>query len=202
MLFQLSRNLLTYVERKDWMRKNYETKHIFMAIAICFILASPIIIIYIPMMFAQFFHYTPKVWQVFVPMENYLVCAVGLIFLIAAFFLLFFLDFHKKSIAIFLLLLVLSIASFYIMTQSYQRLAEDHLSYQQLFTTHQYSYRWEDVKEVRQTIEKEGHSKYTFVFHDGNNLTIGEDGYFKEIKNKVINTLENNKIEFVQIRLE
>lgn len=184
------------------MREKYETKHIFMAIGICFIVVSPIMIIFIPLMLAEFFHYTPKVWHVFVPMENYLVCAIGLMFFIVAFMLLFLLEIHKKSIILCLVCLGLGIASIYIASQSYQRLADDHLSYQEIFTTQRHDYPWEEVKEVTQIIERGGNSKYTFVFHDGNDLTIDENGHFIEIKGKLLNKLQDTGIEFVQIRLE
>ncbi|MBS4178502.1 hypothetical protein [Lederbergia citrea] len=163
------------------MERNYETRHIFMAIGICIALASPFLLIFLPNTIANIAHHTPGVWDVFVPRENYIVYGIGFLLLFIAAMLLFILDIRKVPIIISTVFVLLSVITFFIASQSYKSLSDDAISYSPLFSISDHIYSWEELDRVIYHQNK-GFPEYEFLFNDGNHMRLYRNAYFNEIQ--------------------
>ena len=86
--------------------RGYETRHLFMAVAIALLLLSPVFILLAPLFIANTLYHTPESWYVFVSGMSYLVYGIGCFFLVLAVFMLFLLAGQKFSIIVSLALLI------------------------------------------------------------------------------------------------
>jgi hypothetical protein len=57
--------------------KYYETRHLFMAIGICTLIFSPILLVFVPQDVSNSVHFTENLWYVFTPGVNYVGYAIG-----------------------------------------------------------------------------------------------------------------------------
>lgn len=174
------------MERGNEMEKNYETRHIYMALGICIVLASPILLIFVPRTIGNIAHQTIEVWHVIVPTENYIVYGVGLLFLFLAAMVLWILEIKKFPIILSMVFVFLSVIAFYIGSQSYQALSDDAISYSTIFSRKDYTYSWDEIEKVIYYKNLDGgFSEYEFIFSDGNNMKISENGYIVEIRHLI-----------------
>lgn len=163
--------------------KYYETRHIFMAIGICILIFSPILLVFVPQDVSNSVHFTENLWYVFTPGVNYVGYAIGCFLLFISSMLLFILDIKKISIILSLISASLAIVCFFVVSQSYESLSDDSLSYSPLFSQKDYTYYWNQVKSVMLIeYDREGYSEYKFVFTDGNSMQLRNDNYFKVIQ--------------------
>lgn len=180
------------------MIKDYEMKHIFMAIAICILVVSPIFIFLLPTFVANTLYHTPDNWYVFVSGKSYGVYSIGFLFLTLSPLALFLLaDRNRKySILTSIAFLLLSGLSFYVASLNYTSLATDSISYREMFTTENHSYSWSEIDQVifHRAQEDEGFSEYEFRFNDGNELTLVENGTVRGLRDSIVNRLNAEDI--------
>ena len=178
------------------MIKDYEMKHIFMAIAICIAVVSPVFILLLPTFVANTLYHTPDSWYIFVSGKSYGVYSLGFLFLALSPLVLFLLAGRKFSIIISLVCLLVSGLSFYTASQNYTSLAANSISYRELFKTEQHSYAWSEIDRViyHQVKDSEGFSEYEFHFKDGNELTLVENGVVSGMRTSIRNRLKTEDI--------
>lgn len=165
------------------MIKDYETRHIFMAIAIGVLFLSPIFLLLFPSLISNSIHFTPGTLFVFVPGVGYLYYFFALLFLFCAFFTLFLFDIQKKSILFCLLFLLLSSFTFVTASQSYIAFADHSVSFRKNLWNDNHIYAWEEVDQVLFAQES---YEYEFSFADGNTWRISETSKFREIRSDVL----------------
>lgn len=174
--------------------KDYEMKHIFMAIAICIAVVSPIFILLFPNFIANTLYHTPESWYMIVAGKTYGVYAVGFLFLILSPSALFLLEGRKLSVLIVVACLLLSALTFYIASLNYTSLETNSISYREMFKTEKHTYAWSDIDQVfyHPVNENEGYSKFEFHFIDGNELTLPERN--RGLRESIINRLKAEDI--------
>ncbi|MED1203603.1 hypothetical protein [Heyndrickxia acidicola] len=175
--------------------KNYETRHLFMAIGICILIFSPILLVFVPQSVSNTVHFTKNLWYVFTPRMNFVVYAVEFLLLFVSTMLLFLLDIKKISIILSLISASLAVGCFFVDSQSHESLTEDFISYSPLFSLKDYTYPWNKVKSIMLNgYKREGFSEYKFVFTDGNSMNLRYDNYFKVIEPQLDNKLQEMKL--------
>lgn len=181
------------------MKKNYETRHIFMAIAIGILLLAPVFILLMPLFVANTLYYTPRNWYVFVSGTSYFVYSIGFMFLFLSAMILFLLASRKSSIYISIACLLLGGVSFYVASQNYIAIGDASISYRETFSKVNHSYPWSEIERViyNRVPRSEGFSEYEFYFNDGNNMILPENGIVKGLRDSIYNRLsyENIKVE-------
>ena len=165
------------------MGKLYETRHVYLAISIVVLLISPILLLIIPENVADTLYYSPENWGVIVPGKGYVLYIVAFLFLLLASAILFLLDIKKLSIALSIVFLLASGASFYFASATYIALSDDSISYRMLFSNEQHTYYWDEIEKAfyYDRLPGDGSPTYEFFFIDGNSLTITENGHVKEL---------------------
>ena len=165
------------------MGKVYETRHVFMAIAIVILLISPILLLIIPANVADTLYFSPDNWGVIVPGNGYVLYIVAFLFLLLASAILFLLDIKKISIIISILFLLASGVSFYFASATYIALSDDLISYRTLFSQKKHTYHWDEIEKAvyYDRLPGDGFPTYEFFFIDGNSMTLSENGHVKEL---------------------
>lgn len=179
------------------MIKNYETRHIFLVMAIGILLLAPILILILPLFVANTLYFTPGNWYVFVEGKSYIVYSVGFLFLFLSAMILFLLAGRKSSIYVCIICIVMSVFSFYIATQNYIALGDTSISYREIFSKTNHSYSWSEIERVvyNRVPSSEGFSEYEFHFNDGNTMILVENGIVKGLKDGIYSRLSNEKIK-------
>lgn len=165
------------------MGKVYETRHVFMAIAIVILLISPILLLIIPENVADTLYFSPDNWGVIVPGNGYVLYIVAFLFLLLASAILFLLDIKKLSIIMSLVFLLASGASFYFASATYTTLSDNSISYRTLFSQEKHTYHWDEIEKAvyYDRLPRDGFPTYEFFFIDGNSMTLTENGHVKEL---------------------
>lgn len=169
------------------MFKNYEARHIFMAIAIVILVVSPVLLLLAPAFVANTLYHTAEDWHIFVPGVAYLFYGIGFLFLVLSPAIIFILNIGKKSLIFGLFFLLLSGISFYIASGPHTSLTNNSISYQLLFSTEKHSYSWDEVEKAiyYEIPSDEGFSKYEFFFSDGTSMELSENGYIAELREQI-----------------
>ncbi|QUW22856.1 hypothetical protein JSQ81_04555 [Sporosarcina sp. Marseille-Q4063] len=165
------------------MGRVYETRHVFMAIAIVILLISPILLLIIPSAVADTLYYSPNNWGVIVPGEGYVAYIIAFIFLLLASAILFFLDLKKNSIILSIIFVLASVVSFYLASSTYTVLSNESISYRTLFSKEKHTYNWDEIEKAfyYDRIPGDGFPKFEFIFIDGNSMKLTETGHVKEL---------------------
>ena len=165
------------------MGKVYETRHVFLAIAIVILLISPILLLIIPANVADTLYFSPDNWGVIVPGSGYVLYIVAFLFLLLASAILFLLDIKKLSIILSIVFLLASGASFYFASATYITLSDESISYRTLFSKEKHTYNWNEIEKAfyYDRLPGDGFPKYEFFFLDGNNMTLSENGHVREL---------------------
>jgi hypothetical protein len=162
--------------------KNYETRHVYMAIGIVTALFSPIFLTFVPQTVAEIIHYKKGVWEVLIPDENFIAFGVGFSLIFFVCMILFIFDIQKYSILVSVILSLLSIGCFFIASQSHVSLSDEAISYTPFYSIKDYSYPWTEVEKIRRIdYKREERIEYEFNFIDGNHLVIQNNDYFSSI---------------------
>lgn len=162
--------------------KNYETRHVYMAIGIVTALFSPIFLTFVPQTVAEIIHYKKGVWEVLIPDENFIAFGAGFSLIFIACMILFILDIQKYSILLSVTLSLLSIGCFFIASQSHVSLSDEKISYTPFYSIKDFGYSWEEVEKiVRIDYKSEEMIEYEFHFKDGNHVVIKNNDYFSSI---------------------
>lgn len=168
------------------MVKDYDTKHIFLAIAICIGISAPVFLVFVPQVIANILYQTRAIWHMYVPGNVYWVYGIGFLLLFLAVFLPYVLNVNKISIVIAILFVPLSMFLFYAGSQAFQSLSDDEITYREIFSSDTHTYQWEDLQDIQYITPEKGPPTYEFVFQDGNTLTFRENGYLKSTQLRII----------------
>lgn len=161
------------------MDKNYQNKHIFLAIALIIAVFSPILYFFLPQTVADILHNRNEIWFVSVPEVNFKIFAVGFTLLFVSSFVLYLLNLNKRSISISIFFLLLAMGTFFIASQSYILLSNYNITFNQFLKFEKEVYTWEEVERViHHRTEMGDISNYELVFEDGNSITIEDNSYF------------------------
>lgn len=184
------------------MVKNYETRHVFLGLAMSIAILSLLLLIFIPQTIADIAHYSPDMWHVFVPKENRIMYAIGFLFLFLAAMIPFFMNVKKISILISVACILLSFIPFFIGSQSYIIFADDGISYSPLLSTKVTQYSWNEVSVITYFEAEEGErSEYEFLFHDNHTISLEENLYFISINTRLLNKLEEISLNIVKVKM-
>lgn len=162
------------------MRREYTIKHIFLVIAACAVLFSPIYILLMPSIVAETIYYDRNSWLIYIPSVNYWVFGISIFSFALSFVLLGLLKKWKVAIPTALIAFVLSVFTFYFASLSYFSLDGDQISFRKIFSTEKEIYQWDELEKVSYYMV-ENNSKelpyYNFHFNNGEMFTIKENNY-------------------------
>jgi hypothetical protein len=179
------------------LRKSYESRHIFMVIAIGILLLSPIFVLILPLFVANTLYFTPGNWYVMVSGTVYIVYSIGFLFIFLSAMILALLDSSKVSIFISIACLVLSGFSFMVASQDYTSLGDDSISYRGIFSKEENTYSWNEIERVvyNEVPRGVGVSDYEFYFKDGKKFVLAESGIVEGLRNNISIRLSFEDIE-------
>ena len=180
------------------MLRDYEAlRYIFLIIAIGLLALSPIFLLTAPLLVANTLYHEAGLWYVFVSGTSYAVYGVGLLFLFLAAVIIFILNIKKSSIVIGVLCVLLSGISFVVASQEYTSLADDSISYREIFTKENHVYPWSEIEKVTYTKvpSNEGSPEYEFYFKDGNRMKLAENDLVRQYRISMDNRLKSEGIE-------
>ncbi|SET16915.1 hypothetical protein SAMN05216389_106142 [Oceanobacillus limi] len=180
---------------------HYETRHLFMAVAIAILFLSPVLLLLLPSFVANSLHNTDGSWFVFVPGGSYAVYGVGALFLIFAALLPFLLRIKKSSLLLAFICAILSVICFHIASQAYTSISDQSISYRYLFTSEEHQYSWDEIDRVvyNRIPKEEGFSDYEFYFSDGAKLQLKENGQLAELKSTIYKRLRKEEIRVEEV---
>lgn len=177
------------------MVKNYEARHIFLAIGLGILVISPFLLLPLPTFVATNLH-DPKGWVIILPGKAYLLYAVGFLFLSASALILFIMNLSKAAKINCIVGLLLSALFFASATQKYTSLADESISFKQSIWSERHSYAWEEVANVKYNQATDGFPIYEFNFKDGNKITFSENGHIRMWRTAIEGKLKKHEIEF------
>lgn len=167
------------------MDRNYQTRHIYLAISIIIAIFAPIFYFFLPQTVGDIVHHKDDVFFVSVPKENFYAFGVGFILLFISSMILFLFDIKKISIVFSILFLSFSLGTFYFSAQSFSALGQEKISYSPLFSLKKESHAWDEVTKVIHHRNDVGDvSFYEFVFEDGNHIILEDNDYFRHASYK------------------
>lgn len=170
------------------MRREYNIKHIFLVIAACVVLFSPIYILLMPNIVADTIYYDRNSWLTYVPSINYWVLGISVFTFALCFVLLGLLKSWKISIPTALIAFALSVVTFYYASLSYISLNEDQISYRKMFSTEKEIYQWEELNKVSYYMVDEKSEElpyYNFYFNNGEKFTIKENTHVLDVASSI-----------------
>ncbi|MFF2755570.1 hypothetical protein ACFVR1_17775 [Psychrobacillus sp. NPDC058041] len=182
--------------------RNYDRRHIFMAIGACIALFSPIFLIIIPLAVVNTLYYKREIWITYVPGENYVAFGVGVFFLVLACGLLWLYDVRKWTVSVGILCFILCGLTFYIASLSYVTLSDDEIAYRTLFSNENQVYDWKELDKLlyyEKLPEDKETSYYEFLFKDGEMLTMKQNSYVKDIQGSLSYKVRGLGIPFVYV---
>lgn len=185
--------------------KSYETRHIFMVLAICTLLCSPFFILLAPLGVAHTIYYDYGVRLVYVPSINYWVYGVGWFLIFLGLSLLFLLKLRKSSIVVAVICLIGSAIFFYGGSKSFVTITDETITYRGVFAKEESNYEWIEVSKVNyyQMSEMDPEtSYYEFEFKDAKKLILKENGKVSEIQGLIESSVINADGEFNTIEKE
>lgn len=170
------------------MRREYNIKHIFLVIAACAVLFSPIYILLMPSIVADTIYYDRESWLIYVPSINYWIFGISLFTFALCFILLGLLKSWKISIPTALIAFTVSLFTFYYASLSHISFNGDQISYRKMFSTEKEIYQWEELNKVSYYMvenNSEDLPYYKFYFHNGEMFTIKENTYVLEAASSI-----------------
>lgn len=170
------------------MRREYSIKHIFLVIAACAVLFSPIYILLMPNIVAETIYYDRNSWLIYVPSVNYWAFGVSIFTFALCFVLLGLLKQWKVAIPTALVALGLSVFTFYYASLSFLSLDGEQISLRKFFSTEKEIYQWEELKKVSYYMVEEKSEElpyYNFYFNNGEVFTIKENNYVLEASSNI-----------------
>lgn len=176
--------------------KRYEKKHIFMAIAIGFLLLTPVILLILPTTVVNTLYFSTSQLVVYATSKIYLVYGASLLFFSLAIFLIFLLWDKKVVFLASPLCFVLSGVLLFIASLHYISIGTDELSYRPLFTTEEHRYNWDEITSaISYEDEMEMPIKYELTFNNGEQLTLMGNAYVQEYRFYINALIEENGTE-------
>ncbi len=165
-----------------------ENRHMFLAISVCTLLLSPLIIIIGPLFIAQTLFYERGYWLIQAPSVNYILFTIGFILLTGAFIILWLKDVNKKSVLFAGILIVACVVLLVGASSSYEKIMPGAITIKSPFSFEKQVYAWEDVEKVDYYLYKEHRNDryFMFYFKDGSSWRLNQSGYVtSEVHSKI-----------------
>lgn len=180
------------------------SRHIFMILAIAILLLSPVFVLLGPLFIANTLYHTSGNWYVFVSGASYIVYSVGCLLLFFSALILCLLDSSKPAIYMGIVSLILGGFSFVIAAQNYTNLADESISYRDIFSKEQHTYSWDEIERVvyKRIPRSKGFPKYEFHFTDGNKVILAENGIVERFRETIESRLGQEGIEVEKVTWE
>lgn len=181
--------------------KNYEARHIILAISIAIIVILPIVLLVLPTAMIHTLYARPSQFVLYATGASYLVYGASLLFLFFSVFVIFLLWGKKLLIVgISLTSLLLGGIAFYFATEHYVSIGTDHIAYQLLFSPDEYVYGWDEVEKAVYFTDDYDKiaATYEFTFTDGNTVKLPENAYLSDYQFMIHNLIRSHEIEFVE----
>lgn len=180
------------------MERNYETRHIFLAIGVCILISAPFIIYIAPKTVANIMYHTADTWHVFAPRENVTAYGIGVLFLFLACMSLFLFNVRKRSIVLSIVLVLASVVPFSLGAQSYKAFTPEAVSFKPLLSRTAYTYTWEEIESMTYLKDETGYTfALEFLFVDGNKMNLERDAYYHGIQVQLLHKLRQMKIPVI-----
>lgn len=185
------------------MIRNYEPRHIVLAIAISMFVLAPVVLLVLPTAVIKTLYHSPLQLVIYVTSASYLVYGAGLLFFCLSVLVIFLLWGKKSAVFVSLICLILSGSSFYIAAQHYISVGTDGLAYQFLFTSEEYSYQWNEVEKAVYYYDEDEKvpAMYEFTFQDGESVELVENDHLAEYKFIIHNNLLKGEKAEIEERL-
>ncbi|WP_096270347.1 hypothetical protein [Paucisalibacillus globulus] len=161
------------------MVKHYEAKHFFMAIGICVLIVTPVLLVFMPAFIANSIYLTPGTWIVIVPAKSYIIYAVGSFVIGASSLLLYFGKLRKTVVIIGIILFISGIILLLLGARPHIAIGDKGIAYNNSLSAHINQYSWQDVEEINyyDIDRSEGFDQYEIFFTDGNKVLLSENGF-------------------------
>ncbi|MDW0109672.1 hypothetical protein [Sporosarcina aquimarina] len=172
-----------------------------MVIGIALLLLSPVLVFLLPNFVANTLYFKTGSWFIFVSGGVYMIYTIGMVLLIAVFFVLYVLNLSKKAYYISAGLALMAVLTFYIASLNYTMLSDDEIVYRPLFSFETHSYNWSDVEKAkfRSIHADDGTSQFDVTFNDGEKLTFTVNRLFSKFLNPVESRLSYEGVEVEKI---
>lgn len=185
------------------MSNRTEGRHVFMALSICLILFSPLVIFFEPIIVSETLYYKMGVWFILTPKVNFILCALAVLLLVIALTVIWLTNMKRISILIAIVCTVCSGALLYGASLSYISLSGESINFRQAFSQIDHNYLWTDVESIKyfdDTKNTDAVPFYEFSFHDGEDLTIIQNGRVtEEIRTRIDRKIRELTISFQRI---
>lgn len=185
--------------------RNYGPRHVFMAIAICLLLFSPIIWLLAPVIVTETAYYVRDGLFTYVYPRSYWIYGIAVGALVAAPLILWLANVKKWTVFVALSMLVVSGVCFYGAALGYFQVTEESIVYRYPFESETQQYEWNDVEEVIYHVrppEAEDPSWYTFRFKDGDSTEVNETRFVTQAQGKLNSLIRGQKIPLTYDELE
>jgi uncharacterized protein YacL len=181
-----------------WGMKDYEARHIFMAIAIGILALSPFLLVMLPLPLANMKYKTSMTWVVTVPQITYLFYGIGLFLLFLSFFTLFLLSLSKISKLISCASLIVSILFIAHGSQQFTALSGEAILFKETVWEGTQSYTWDEIEKVNYFENRMSGDFpiFEFYFTDGNMLRLQENRFVQPWYRPITEKLESHEVEF------
>ncbi len=171
-----------------------------MAIGICVLFFSPIIVLIVPLALVEILYYQKEIWLTYTPKESFVVVGVAMFLIVLACALLWLLNVKKVAIGISVVCLLSSSVLFYMASFPHVTLSDEEISYRTLFSKQEQTYSWNELDQFLYYVvdkEDDGLSYYEFYFKDGEMLTISQNYYVSDIQMRL-----NQKVRSVGVDVD
>ncbi|WP_391115789.1 hypothetical protein [Psychrobacillus sp. L3] len=185
------------------MYRRTEGRHIFMALAICLFLFSPLVIFFEPLIVAETLYYERGVWITQVPKINFMLCGIAMLLLILAFVALWLMNMNKLSIVLAFLCTCGCIVLIHGGSLSYASLSGEAITFRHAFSQDKQSYTWDSIDSIHYFDDLENDDVqpfYVFYFPDGEELQLKKNGLLtEEIRIRIDQKIRELNIPFERI---
>lgn len=185
------------------MHNRTEGKHIFMALGICLLLFSPLIILFEPLIVADTLYDERGVWLIQVPWPNFVLCGLAVLLLMVAFGALWLMNMNRLAIVLAVICTIGSGIFLYGASLSYISLSGETVSLRHIFSQEKQIYAWENTVRIQYFDDLENDNVrrfYVFYFRDGEELRLMQNGLLtEEIRIRIDHKIRELSIPFERI---
>lgn len=170
------------------MANRMPNRYVFFVIGTCLLVCSPILIFIIPRMIPITFYFVKYTWVYYVPMETFIVFAIGIALLIICCAILFFGKMRRWAIVSSGLLFCIALFMFYGSSRCYLTMADDGFTYRGLFEYEKQHVGWENVTQIERIevpVGKSGNATYLVSLDNGDVLSFKEIPHVQEKRSKM-----------------
>lgn len=186
------------------MSNRAEGRHVFMVLSICLFLFSPLVIFFKPIVVSETLYYKMGVWIIITPKINFVLCGLAVLLLIIAFTVIWLTNIKKISIIFAIFCAICSSVLLYGASLSYMSLSGESINFRQAFSQNEQHYLWTDVSSITYFDDREITDTvpfFVFSFHDGEDLTIVQNGRLtEEIRTRIDHKIREYNIKFKRIQ--